>query len=145
MKVNGPGGLSQAGASRAAPAAGGGGEGFRVAAPQGVSAATQVGQVASSAGVMGLEALIALQDVGTPTERKRRSVARAGRILDVLDGIKVALLGGELSGADLDQLARAIREERAQTEDPKLEGLLDEIETRAAVELAKLETAARAA
>ena len=34
---------------------------------------------------------------------------------------------------------KAVREERAATEDPKLEGLLDEIETRAEVELAKLE------
>ena len=41
--------------------------------------------------------------------------------------------------------ASAVREERATTDDPKLEGLLDEIETRAAVEIAKLERASRAA
>jgi hypothetical protein len=83
--------------------------------------------------------------VGSPLERKRRSVSRAGRLLDALDGIKVSLLGGDLSMNDLDRLSRAIREERAATEDPKLEGLLDDIETRAAVELAKLESANRAA
>jgi len=44
----------------------------------------------------------------------------------------------------LERLARAIREQRSATEDPALEGLLDEIETRAAVELAKLEGAAPA-
>jgi hypothetical protein len=32
-----------------------------------------------------------------------------------------------------------VREQRALTDDPRLEGVLDEIETRAAVELAKLE------
>jgi hypothetical protein len=84
---------------------------------------------------MGVEALIALQDVGSPLERRRRSVSRAGRLLDALDGIKVSLLGGDLTGHDLDRLSRAIREERAATEDPKLEGLLDEIETARAVEL----------
>jgi hypothetical protein len=42
-------------------------------------------------------------------------------------------------------LTRAVREQRALTDDPGLEGLLDEIETRAAVELAKLEGATRAA
>ena len=72
-------------------------------------------------------------------------MARGGRILDVLDGIKVAMLGGELSGGDLDRLRRAIREERAATEDPKLEAVLDEIEVRAQVEMAKLEKGARAA
>jgi hypothetical protein len=94
---------------------------------------------------MGVEALIALQDVESATERKRRSVSRAGRLLDELDGLKVALLGGDLSTGQLDRLGRAIREQRSATDDPQLEGLLDEIETRAAVELAKLELAQRAA
>ena len=97
----------------------------------------------SVSSVIGVEALLALQDVESPTERKRRSVKRAGRLLDQLDALKVALLGGELSGAQIENLTRALREQRAATEDPKLEGLLDEIETRAAVELAKLESAAR--
>ena len=94
---------------------------------------------------MGVEALLALQDVGGPLERRRRSVRRAGRILDVLDGVKIALLGGELSAADLERLQHAIREERLATDDPRLEGVLDEIELRAQVELAKLENARRAA
>ena len=144
MKVTGPGGPSPTSTSKAAPRAGAGG-GFSVAAPQSASPASQVSSAAGVGGVMGVEALIALQDVGTATERRRRSVGRAGRLLDALDDIKVALLGGELSGGDLERLSRAIREQRADTEDPKLEGLLDEIETRAAVELAKLESARRAA
>jgi hypothetical protein len=90
---------------------------------------------------MGVEALLALQDVGGPLERKRRAVRRAGRILDVLDDIKVALLAGELSSADLDRLGRAVRDERERTEDAALEAVLDEIEVRAAVEMAKLEGA----
>lgn len=143
MKVTGPGGLSQPGAHKAARASGG--EGFRVAAPTAPAAASQVSSASGVGGVMGLEALIALQDVGSPMERRRRSVARAGRILDVLDGVKVALLGGDLSQGDLERLRRVVREERAGTEDPKLEAVLDEIETRAEVELAKLENAARAA
>jgi hypothetical protein len=144
MKISGPSGTSQAGPAKAArPAAGGGG--FSIASSPAPVAAAPTASVASTGHVMGVEALIALQDVGSPLERRRRSVARAGRLLDVLDGIKVALVGGDLTGADLDKLSRALREQRADTEDPKLEGLLDEIETRAAVEMAKLETAARAA
>ena len=140
MKVTGTGGLSQT--SGAKPARGaGGGEGFRVAGGQAPAAPAQVAATGSAGGVMGVEALLALQDVDSVSERRRRSVGRAGRILDKLDDLKIALLGGELSQAQLDDLARAVREQRSATDDPKLEAVLDEIETRAAVELAKLEAA----
>ncbi len=94
---------------------------------------------------MGVDALIALQDVGGPLERKRRAVRRAGRLLDALDDIKISLLSGDLSSADLDRLRRAIRDERDQTDDPRLEAVLNDIELRAAVEMAKLECMGRAA
>ncbi len=112
--------------------------------PAAAAGPSQVSSVSANAGVMGVEALIALQDVGSPTERKRRAVRRAGRILDVLDEIKVALLDGDLSSEGLDRLRRAVREERANADDPKLEAVLDEIEVRAAVEVAKLERSAHA-
>jgi hypothetical protein len=143
MKVTGTGGLSQTGGAKPARGAGGS-DGFRVPGPQGASAPSQAATVSGVAGVMGVEALLALQDIETPTERRRRSVRRAGRLLDELDEIKIALLGGDLGQAQLERLARAIRDQRSATEDPQLEVLLDEIETRAAVELAKLERASRA-
>ena len=143
MKVTGPSGVGSAQGPR--PARGGGGGAFHIAAPQAAAGHGQASAVANVSGVVGVEALLALQDVGTPTERKRRAVGRAGRILDVLDEIKVALLDGDLSGGDLDRLRRAVREERAGTDDPKLEAVLAEIELRAAVEVAKLEIAGRAA
>ncbi len=59
----------------------------------------------------------------------------------MLDDVKLALLDGGLPPVALNRLLAAIREERAGTDDPKLEGLLNEIETRASVELAKLEMA----
>jgi hypothetical protein len=139
MKVTGTGGVGQAGGSRGPKAAGG--EGFRLPSASSAGAAGQSTGVTASGAVMGVEALLTLQDVGGPLERRRRAVGRAGRLLDVLDDIKVALLGGEITGADLQRLERAIRDQRAATDDPKLEELLDEIETRAAVELAKLEQA----
>jgi len=139
MKVNGPGGLSQTSSTRPARGASGG-TSFSVSGGAAPQAPTQV---ASVGGVVGVEALLALQDVESAIERRRRSVGRAGRLLDELDEIKIALLGGDLSQAQLDRLGRAVREQRAATDDPRLEGVLDEIETRAAVELAKLEVAAR--
>jgi len=101
--------------------------------------------VSATSSLMGVDALLALQDVGSPLERRRRAVGRAGRILDVLENVKVALLGGGLSGQDLQRLRSAVRDERAQTDDPRLEAVLDEVELRAAVEIAKLEQGLRAA
>jgi hypothetical protein len=94
---------------------------------------------------MGVDALLALQEMGGPLERKRRAVNRAGRLLDILDEVKLSLIGGEVTGNDLERLSRAIRDQRENTDDPGLEGVLNEIETRAAVELAKLESASRRA
>lgn len=144
MKVTGTGGLSQTSGPKPARASGGG-AGFSLVGAGAPGPPAQVSSVSNVSGVMGVEALIALQDVESPTERRRRSVGRAGRLLDELDSIKIALLGGELSQAQLDRLGRAVREQRSATEDPKLEAVLDEIETRAAVELAKLEAGGRAA
>jgi hypothetical protein len=143
MKVTGPGGIGSSSGAR--PARGAGGDGFRIVTPEAAGGPSQVSSAAATQGVMGVEALLALQDVGSPLERKRRAVRRAGRILDTLDALKIALLEGEISGADLDRLRRAVRDERDNTEDPALEAVLDEIELRAAVEVAKLEQASRAA
>lgn len=142
MKVTGPSGIGAASGSRPAR---GGGEGFSIPAPQASSTAVQAAAISAAGGLMGVEALLALQDIGGPLERKRRAVRRAGFILDVLDEIKVALLDGEPEAGDLDRLRRAVRNERENTEDPKLEAVLNEIEIRAAVEVAKLELAGRAA
>ncbi len=144
MKVTGTGGVSQASGAKPARSAGSA-AGFTIAGAPAPATAAQVSSTAGVGNVMGVEALIALQDVETSTERRRRSVRRATLLLDELDEIKIALLGGELGPHRLQRLTRTIREQRSVTEDPKLEAVLDEIETRAAVELAKLETAGLAA
>ena len=144
MKINGPNGTGAASGLRASrPAAGSGG--FRLPSLDEASGAAQAEGVARTAGVMGVDALLALQAVGGPLEGRRRAVRRASQILDILDEVKLALLDGDLSLAQLDRLRRTVNEERGLTGDPKLEGVLDEIELRAAVEIAKLETEAYAA
>lgn len=142
MKVSGASGVGSAGGpGKARPA---GGSGFQLPQVGGASGPTQAARAASVAGVMSVDALLALQDVGGPTERKRRAVRRAGRILDILDEVKLDMLSGHVTSGQLDKLMLAVREQRDGTEDPKLEGVLNEIETRAAVEMAKLERAKRA-
>jgi hypothetical protein len=140
MKVGSANGVGSAQGSRGTARASGGG--FSVGASGAAQETAPSAKVAGVAGVGSIDALLALQSVGTPLERRRRAVGRAGRILDVLDQMKVSLLEGGLSTDSLSHLVGAVREERDRTDDPRLEGVLDEIETRAAVELAKLGMAA---
>ncbi|GGL45855.1 flagellar assembly protein FliX [Caulobacter rhizosphaerae] len=107
----------------------------------GAAAASGVAQAGGVAGIGSLDALLALQANLDPMERKRRAVKRAGGLLDLLDALKLATLDGEVSTGTLSRLKSAVREHREATDDPKLEAILNEIETRAAVEAAKLEQA----
>jgi hypothetical protein len=142
MKVNGPSGAGSAAAPRGAgsPSA----SGFSLDGAGGASEAAPAARAGGVASVGGLDALIALQEVGGPLERRRRAVRRAGAILDVLDEVKLSLLDGGVPPAALDRLVRAVRLKRGEADEPRLRDLLDEIETRAAVELAKLEVAGAA-
>jgi hypothetical protein len=142
MKVTGPGSSGSVGAGNGAK---------RTAAPGFAPASMGGAREAAGAGpAMGvtastLDALIAMQATPNALERRRRAVSRAGKLLDVLDDVKLALLDGGNSAVALERLRGAVREQREATEDPRLEGVLDEIETRAAVELAKQEMARAAA
>jgi hypothetical protein len=85
-----------------------------------------------------LDALLSLQEADDSTEGAKKARKRASDLLDQLDQVKVGLLTGELSKSTLQQLARTISSHRDQTLDPKLAEILDEIDLRAQVELAKL-------
>jgi hypothetical protein len=139
MKVSSTGSVGASGASRAK--ASGSGASFSLPSVNGASGAASVAQAGGVAGIGSLDALLALQAMGDPLERRKRAVRRADGILDILGEVKIALLDGDVSTATLDRLTRAIREQRDSTDDPRLEGVLNEIETRAAVEKAKLEQA----
>jgi hypothetical protein len=140
MKVSGPSGPSATGGARAATsqAAAGGFAPIMAPAASGAAGISSAGGVSA---IGSLDALIALQEVGGPLERRRRATGRASRILEALEDLKLELLAGGLTPTVVEALTRAVRDQRALTDDPRLEGVLDEIETRAAVELAKLEAA----
>jgi hypothetical protein len=140
MKVSGPSGPSATGTARPATsqAAAGGFAPIMAPAASGAAGISSAGGVSA---IGSLDALIALQEVGGPLERRRRATGRASRILEALEDLKLELLADGLTPTVVEALTRAVRDQRALTDDPRLEGVLDEIETRAAVELAKLEAA----
>jgi len=140
MKINGPSSAAPAGASRSAKAGSGGT--FSLGDADGASEASGLSRTSGVGALTSVGALLALQAVDDPIQRRRRAVKRAGRILDALDELKLAMLEGGASGSRLESLMTAVREQRESDDDPGLQGLLNEIETRAAVELAKLGQAA---
>lgn len=87
---------------------------------------------------MPMDALVALQANEDSTERKKRQVKRGHDLLDGLDKLKAALLGGIVPIHQLSQLKIQLEARRENTDDPRLEDLLGHIELRVAVELAKL-------
>lgn len=84
-------------------------------------------------------ALLALQEVDDPGERRRRALARAEHLLGDLEAVRDGLLAGTVNAETLHRLTERLRSGREEVDDPQLAGLLGEVELRAAVELAKLE------
>jgi hypothetical protein len=81
-------------------------------------------------------ALLALQSVEDPLLKKKKLVRRGQQMLDTLESLKADLLVGSVGTERLTQLMAQIGEARERTE-PGLDGVLDDIELRARVELAK--------
>jgi hypothetical protein len=87
--------------------------------------------------VGGIDALIALQGIEDPVERRRRAVKHGRRALDALDELKLGLLSGTLEPAALLRLKAVAADLQDGSGDEKLDQVLSEIELRVAVELAK--------
>lgn len=90
--------------------------------------------------VEGVDAILAMQEAGSSTEEKTRSKqARAygEDLLNKLAIIQDGLLSGAIAKDQLADIAHKIRTGRTKVQDPALNQLLDEIELRAEVEIAK--------
>ena len=86
-----------------------------------------------------LDAVLALQgESDQPVERRRRQVKRGLLMVDGLDRLKVGLLSGVINQNDLDDLARLLAEKRGQDVPQDVDDMLEAVDVRVAVELAKL-------
>ena len=89
----------------------------------------------------GIDALMALQGVDDPAERRRRSVARGRHALDTLEELKLGVLAGTLDSTALNKLKAAAVGLKDASGDQNLDGVLAEIELRVEVEIAKMQAA----
>ncbi|MBM86346.1 MAG: flagellar assembly protein FliX [Rhodospirillaceae bacterium] len=86
-----------------------------------------------------VDSLLALQEVSDQGGGSAQARARAELMLERLDEIRTGLLFGAISHSELQELAHAARQSREAFVDPRLGEVLDDIELRAKVELAKYE------
>lgn len=96
--------------------------------------------VSDAVTIGGLGAILAVQEVtDSDADRTRQAVRRYGDdILDRLDEIRLQILSGGISRQNLENLAKLLRSRRETVNDPQLIEIMQEIEVRAEVEIAKL-------
>lgn len=85
-----------------------------------------------------ISALAMLNEVEDAVEAPKKSVERGNDMLDELEKIRDGLLFGGISVSRLENIQRMLANKQGMVQDPKLAEIIEEIEIRAAVELAKL-------
>jgi hypothetical protein len=134
MEIKGPGRVETSAIKRKAPA-GAPSSGFAVS-----EAPESHGQIVAGPGpIAALDSILMLQGMDDSMQGKRKGVAHAEQLLDLLDSVRDGLLAGEIPRATLNKLAAAVTRRHEAFADPALQDVLDQIELRAHVELAKLE------
>ena len=112
------------------------GSGFSVSEAPG-SQGQQI--VAGPGPIAALDSILMLQGLDDSTQGKSKGLAHGEQLLDLLDSVRDGLLAGGIPRATLNKLAAAVTRRHEVFADPKLQDVLDQIELRAHVELAKLE------
>jgi Class II flagellar assembly regulator len=137
MKVEGPKGTQSASKSKKSSSSGASDADFS----QYVNLGTQetAGAMASQS-IAQLDVLLAVQGAEDPAARaaKKRTRERAANILGELDKIRIAMLGGNLTVGHMIDVADVVASHRDKIQDPMLTAIMDEVDLRAQVELAKM-------
>ena len=107
------------------------------------ASASTIGGTGLSVGISSLDVMLATQSVDNSLEGKAKKQAqkRASSILDRLDQLRLAIMSGNVTIGHMISIADVVASHRENITDPELTAILDEIDLRAQVELAKLKIA----
>ncbi|CCG40641.1 flagellar assembly protein FliX [Magnetospirillum molischianum] len=113
---------------------------FRRALVDSMDQAEDAHGVEAPVGIGGVDALLLVQQTDDRLEReiRHRLIRRGEDLLDGLEALRHGLLMGEIPLEKMTILAQTIRVRRESSSDTRLSALLDEVELRVEVELAKL-------
>ena len=117
-------------------AAGRSGSGVAFVPAGGDAPARGVGGAPAQA-MTGIDAILALQTADGPLTGRKKAMRRGASLLDSLEDLRADLLIGRIDAGRLDRMAAVLSEARERSL-PGLDALLDDIELRVRVELAKV-------
>lgn len=137
-KTSGPAGTKKAGSVSSAD---GSFEDFIAHAPKEAASAAPTRSIAR------VDALLSVQAAESPTERaaRRRMRERGEGILRELDQLRHAILTGTMTLGQVIDIADVVASHREKVVDPGLTAILDEIDMRAQIEIAKARKAINSA
>lgn len=140
MKVEGPSRSQQSEQAKKKDKVSSGGSSFSSMVAGESGGAQEAGATHSIANI---DVMLAAQGAESPTERaaRKRMRARADTILNELDRIKTGLLTGTLTVGHVIDIADVVAAHREKIMDPRLTAILDEVDLRAQIELAKMRVA----
>lgn len=106
-------------------------------------AAKETAGTAATQSIAKVDSLLAVQGAESATERatKRRMRERGANVLRQLDHLRLAILTGNMSIGQVIDIADVVASHREKITDPNLTAVLDEIDLRAQIEIAKLRKA----
>ena len=104
-----------------------------------VSSSDARAAVAAPGPLTALDSILTLQGMDDSMSGRSKGLQHGEHLLDMLDQVRDGLLAGGIPRSTLNRLAVAVGRRHEGFADPKLQNVLDEIELRAHVELAKLE------
>ena len=104
----------------------------------GVSSSSSLSNVAAPASLSGM---LALQEISDEEIRRKHLIKQGDDMLDSLEQLRRKLLTGSLPMQVLQDINKQLTMQKQTVSDPHLKSIIDEIELRTAVELAKLEMA----
>lgn len=140
MKIDGPNRTQQSGSTQKKSGVSGRGGAFGDLLTGGAEGPSGAGATHTIAHI---DALLAAQETESPTERaaRRRVVQRADSLLGALEQIRLGLLTGTLTVGHLIDIADVVAQHRDKVMDPRMTAILDEVDLRAQIELAKMRKA----
>ena len=138
MKVSRVGGPKEAASSKKKPKAGAGSSfADNLMETQSTTASPGGGEAAPIGGVDGILAAQATADPTDDRPARRQLMNYGDDLLERLEDLQIGVLTGAFSKEKLTELAQRLRQKRVDSQDPKLNEIIQEIELRAEVEIAK--------